>query len=160
MLRHIESQLPSKMHLPVSSTDTLHFYWYLNTHMLIGDRQSLLLIDVPIQDRAQQLQTYRTLYLPIPHDNVSAQYKINNKHIGVTYDEMQAVMITQQQYSTCLHENGQFCKTDVPFQALTNQPTYITALYANNDQEIGIQCSLSIFHTPPAFLLAVIMTNL
>ena len=26
MLRHIESELPSKMHLPISLDDTLHFY--------------------------------------------------------------------------------------------------------------------------------------
>ena len=31
MLRHIESELPSTMHLPMSSDDTLHFYQYLNT---------------------------------------------------------------------------------------------------------------------------------
>ena len=37
MLRHIESKLPSNMHLPISSDDTLHFYWYLNTHVLIAE---------------------------------------------------------------------------------------------------------------------------
>ena len=56
MLRHIESQLPSTMHLPISSDDTLHFYQYLNTHVFIGEGWFLLLIDVPIQNRAQQLQ--------------------------------------------------------------------------------------------------------
>ena len=64
------------------------------------------------------------------------QYKIDSKYIGVTYDETQAVMITEQQYSTCLHANGQFCKIDAPFQALTNPPSYIAALYAKNDQGI------------------------
>ena len=29
MLRHIESELPSTMHLPISLDDTLHSYWYL-----------------------------------------------------------------------------------------------------------------------------------
>ena len=32
MLRHIESELPSAMHLPISSDDTLHFHQYVNTH--------------------------------------------------------------------------------------------------------------------------------
>ena len=53
MLRHIESELPSTMHLPISSDDTLHFYPYLNTHILIAEGQLLPLIDVPIQNRAQ-----------------------------------------------------------------------------------------------------------
>ena len=53
MLLHIEETLPSTMHLPVSSEDTLHFYRYLHTHVLITDKQFLLLIDVPIQDCAQ-----------------------------------------------------------------------------------------------------------
>ena len=37
MLRHIESELPSMVHLPISSDDTLHFYWYLNTHVFIAE---------------------------------------------------------------------------------------------------------------------------
>ena len=37
MLRHIESELPLSMHLPISSDNTLHFYWYLNTHVLIAE---------------------------------------------------------------------------------------------------------------------------
>ena len=106
------------------------------THVLVADSQFLLLIDVPIQDRKQQLQVYKIFNLPVPHGDVSAQYKIDKKHIGITYDEARAVMITQQQYSTCLHANGQFCKIDAPFQALTNQPSCIMALYAKNNQEI------------------------
>ena len=42
--------LPPTLHLPVSSEDTLHFYRYLCTHILIGNKEFLLLIDVPIQD--------------------------------------------------------------------------------------------------------------
>ena len=33
MLRHIESELPSTMHLPISLDNTLNFYRYLNTCM-------------------------------------------------------------------------------------------------------------------------------
>ena len=53
MLVHIEETLPPTLHLPVSSDDTLHFYRYLHTHVLIANKQFLLLIDVPIQDRSQ-----------------------------------------------------------------------------------------------------------
>ena len=35
MLVHIEAELPSTMHLPVSLDDTLHFYRYLHTHILV-----------------------------------------------------------------------------------------------------------------------------
>ena len=52
MLLHIEETLPSMLHLPVSSDDTLHFYRYLHTQVLIANKQFLLLIDVPIQDRS------------------------------------------------------------------------------------------------------------
>ena len=54
MPRHIKSQLPSIMYLPISSDNTLHFYWYLKTYMLVVGGQFLLLIDVPIQNRTQQ----------------------------------------------------------------------------------------------------------
>ena len=58
MLRHIESELPSMMHLPISLDYTLHYYQYLSTHLLIADRQFLLLINVLIENGAQQLQLY------------------------------------------------------------------------------------------------------
>ena len=136
MLRHINSQLPLIMHLPISSEDTLHFYQYFKTHLLIADGQLLLLINEHIQDRAQQLQIYEIFNLPVTHSDISAQYKINNKYMGVTYDETKAVVITKQQYLTCLHTNGQFCKIDTLFQPFTNPPSCITTLYAKNDQEI------------------------
>ena len=50
MLSHIEEILPPTFHLQVSSEDTLHFYRYLCTHVLIANKKFLLLIDVPIQD--------------------------------------------------------------------------------------------------------------
>ena len=39
-------------------------------------------------------------------------------------------------------------------------PSCIAALYTKNDKEIGAQCSLSVFHTPPAFPPIIIMSNL
>ena len=95
MLRHIDLQLPSIMHPPISLDDTLHFYWYHKTHVLVADGQFLLLTDVPIQNR-KHLHMYEIFNLQVPHGNVSAQYKTSNKYIGVTYDETQAVMITEQ----------------------------------------------------------------
>ena len=52
MLSHIADALPPMLHLPVSPDDTLHFYRYLCMHILIENKQFLLLIDVPIQDRS------------------------------------------------------------------------------------------------------------
>ena len=77
MLLHTEETLPSNMHLPISSKDVLHFYRYLHTHVLIADEQFLLLIDVPIQDHAQQLEIYEGFNLAIPHVNLSTCYSIN-----------------------------------------------------------------------------------
>ena len=39
MLIHIKAELPSTMHLPVSSNDTLHFYRSLHTHVLVVEEQ-------------------------------------------------------------------------------------------------------------------------
>ena len=47
MLRHIESQLPSTMHLPISLDDSILFYQYSKTHMLTAARQVLLITDIP-----------------------------------------------------------------------------------------------------------------
>ena len=48
-------ELPPNMHLPIPSSDPFHFYRYLRSHMLVEESQFLLLINVPIQDRAQQI---------------------------------------------------------------------------------------------------------
>ena len=110
------------MHLPISLDNTPHFYQYLSTHVLIADGQFLLLIDVPIQKRVQQLQIYEVFSLPVSHSNLSVRYKLNHRYIGLTYDETKAVTITDQQYIGYQHTNGQFCRIHAPFQCLTNPP--------------------------------------
>ena len=62
MLQHIADTLPPTFHLPISPEDTLHFYRYLHTHVLIENKQFLLLIDKPIQDRAHQITNTPGLY--------------------------------------------------------------------------------------------------
>ena len=52
MLSHIADALPPMLHFPISPDDTLHFYRYLHTHILIENKQFLLLINIPIQDRS------------------------------------------------------------------------------------------------------------
>ena len=39
MLVHIKETMPPTLHLPVSSEDTLHFYKYLHTHVVIANKQ-------------------------------------------------------------------------------------------------------------------------
>ena len=160
MLSHIESELPSMMHLPISSDNTLHFHQYLTTHVLIADGQLLLFINVPIENRAQQLQIYEVFSLPVPHSNLSAEYKFSCKYIGVTYGETKEVAITNLQYRACHHANGQFCRINAPFQPLTNPPSCITTLYSKNDQAIKEQCSLIISHIPPTYIPIVVTSNL
>ena len=79
MLIQIEEAPPSTIHLMVSSEDTLHFYRYLCTHVLIADKQFLLLLNVPIHGHAQQPEIYEVFNLVIPHRNISACYNIDNK---------------------------------------------------------------------------------
>ena len=98
---HIEAELPSTMHLSVSSDDTLHFYRHLCTHVLVAEEQFLQLIDVPIQDHAQQLEIYQVFNLLIPWGNLSAQYDIDTKFLGISSDEMKAIEISAQQLTTC-----------------------------------------------------------
>ena len=103
------------MQLPISSDNTLHFYRYLKTHVLVAELQFLLPIYVPIQLRAQQLQMYEIFNLPVPYGDMSAKYKINDKYIGITYVKWQRAVITEQQYWTCFYTKGQFWKEDMSF---------------------------------------------
>ena len=114
MLSHIEETLPTTMHLPVSCKDILHFYRYLCTHVLIANRQFLLLIDVPIQDHTQQLSIYKIFTLDIPHGNFTAWYDVSTQYLGVTQDETMAVEISWHQFSIYQEANGQFCNIYAP----------------------------------------------
>ena len=44
MLYQIESELPPNMHLPIPSSDLLHYYRYLWSHVLVEESQFLLLL--------------------------------------------------------------------------------------------------------------------
>ena len=115
MLQHIADTLLPTLHLPISPEDTLHFYRYLCTHVLIENKQFLLLIDIPIQDRAHQITVHQVFTLDIPHRNYSAHYDINTRYFGVTKDATMGVKLSTAQFQTCLQANGQFCHISTPF---------------------------------------------
>ena len=146
MLIQIKAELPSTMHLPVTLDDILHFHRYLCTHVLVVEEQFLLLIDVPIQDHAQQLKIYQVFNLVI----LSTCYDINTKYLGISYDETKAIEILEQQFTTCQQANGQFCNIDTPLQPLANLPSCMTAIYTKN-KELNIDAlyKLGIHAVPP-----------
>ena len=144
MLSHIEETLPSKMHLPISSEDVLHFYRHLYAHILIADEKFLFLIDVPIQDHAQQLEIYKVFNLAIPHGNFSAHYSIQNIYLGIMQDETKAVEISEDQFKTYKKANGQFCSLNTLLLPLDSPPTCVSALYAKDKASIQKWCSLQI----------------
>ena len=126
MLLHIEEALPLTMHLSVSSENTLHFYRYLCTYILIADELFLLLIKVPIHDHAQQLEKYEVFNLVIPHRNFSSHYNINIKYLGITYDETKAVKILKHQFST--HQKA---KTVLQFKYTASTTCKSTNMYSS-----------------------------
>ena len=74
-------------------------------HGLVAGEQFLLLIDIPIQDHAQQLEIYQVFNLFIPTGNLSACYDIDAKYLGISHDETKAIAISEQQFSTCQQAN-------------------------------------------------------
>ena len=145
MLYQIESELPPNMHLLIPSSDPLHFYRYLRMHILVEENQFLLLIDIPIQDRAQQIQIYQIINLPVPVGNYSMRYTMEMKYLGVTYDRTKAMDIPEEQFKLCKEANGQFCPLLTPLQPLqlTNLPSCVGALYTKNSREIDHLCELT-----------------
>ena len=98
MLQHIADTLPLTLHLPISPEDTLHFYRYLSTHFLMENKQFLLLVDVPIQDRSRQITIHQILTLDIPQGNYSACYDVDTKYLGVTKDATMGVELSTTQF--------------------------------------------------------------
>ena len=144
MLQHIADTLPPTLHLPLSLVDPLHFYRYLRTHVLIENKQFLLLIDIPIQDRAHQITIHQVFTLDIPHGNYSAHYDINMKYFRVTKDATMGLELSSTQFEICQQANGQFCHISTPFQPLANPPTCMAALYAKSEASIKSKCTLQL----------------
>ena len=159
MLYQIESELPPNMHLPIPSSDPLHFYRYLHSHVLVEDSQFLLLIDVSIQDRAQQIQIYKIINLPVPVGNYSMRYTMDNKYLGVTYDRTKVMDIPEDQFKLCKEANGQFCPLTTPLQPLMNSPSCVAALYTKNSQEIDRLCELTTKTQPELYLPIPLTSN-
>ena len=147
MLQHTADTLPPTLHLRISPEDTLHFYRYLCTHILIENKQFLLLIDIPIQDRAHQITIHQVFTLDIPHGNYSDHYDINTRYFRVTKDTTMGLELSTAQFQTCQQANGQFCHISTPFQPLANPPTCIATLYAKNKASITSKCSLQLCKT-------------
>ena len=159
MLYQIESELSPNMHLLILSSDPLHFYRYLRTHILVEENQFLLLIDVPIQDRAQQIQIYQIINLPVPVRNYSMRYTMDTKYLGVTYDRTKATDIPEEQFKLCKEANRQFCPLTTPLQPLTNPPSCVAALYTKNSREIDCLCELTTKTQPELYLPIPLASN-
>ena len=106
MLSHIEETLPSTLHLPVSSEDTLHFYQYLCTHVLIANKQFLLLYRCTNSGLITATFHLKIFTLDIPHGNFTAHYDINTHYLGITQDDTMAVEISACQFRICQEANG------------------------------------------------------
>ena len=146
MLQHIADTLPPTLHLPISPEDTLHFL-QVPMYTCLDRKQFLLLIDIPIQDRACQITVHQVFTLYIPHGNYSACYDINTRYFGVTKDVMMGVELSTTQFQTCQQANGQFCHISTPFQPLANPSTCIAALYTKSKADIASKCSLQLCKT-------------
>ena len=160
MLYKIELELPPNMHLLIPSSYPLHFYRYLRTHVLVEENQFLLLIDVPIQDRAQQIQIYQIINLPVPVGNYSMKYTMEMKYLGVTCDRTKAMDIPEEQFKLCKEANRQFFPLLTPLQPLTNPPSCIAALYTKNSREIDHLCELTTKAQPEIYLPIPLAPNM
>ena len=160
MLMHIEETLPLMLHLPVSSDVTLHIYRYLHTYVLITNKQFSLLINVPIQDKSQQITIYEIFTLDILHVNFTAHYDITTKYLCITKDETMAVELLPHQFQIGQAANGQFYTIPTPFQPLANPLTCISALYARNSASITSRCSLQIKKTSDISIPSQITPNI
>ena len=159
MLYQIEPELPPNRHLSIPSSDPLHFYRYLQSHVPVEGSEFLLLIDVPIKDRGQQIQIYKIINLPVPVGNYSMRYTIDNKYLGVTYDRTKAMDIPGDQLKLCKKANGQFWPLMTPLQPLMNPPLCVAALYTKNSREINRLCELTTKTQPELYLPIPLTSN-
>ena len=104
----------------------------------------LLLIDIPIQDHAQQIEIYEVFNLDTPHGNYSLSYDTDNKYLGITLDETSAIEILEDQFWTCKRVHRQLCILNTPPLPLANPPTCSSSLYTKDKSSNQKSCSLQV----------------
>ena len=119
----------------------------------------LLLIDIPIQERACQIIIHQVFTLDIPHGNYSAHYNINTRYFGVNKDATMGLELSRTPFEVCQQANGQFCHISTPFQLLANPPTCITVLYTKSEASIKSKCSLQLHKATTTSLPTQITPN-
>ena len=75
---------------------------------MTANKQFLLLIDVLIQDRSQQIMIYEVFKLNIPHEIFQPTMMLPLSFLGITKDETMAVKLSATQFQVCQAANGQF----------------------------------------------------
>ena len=55
------------------------------------------------------MEIYEAFNLDMPYGNFSACYDIQHKYLGLTFGEISAVEISEDQFKSCQKANRQFC---------------------------------------------------
>ena len=126
---------------PYISTGTCILMSWLRTNSF------LLLIDIPIQDRACQITVHQVFTLDIPYGNYSACYDMKTKYFGVTKDVTMGVELSTTQFQNVNKPMDSSATFPTPFQPLANPPTCIAALYTKSKAGIAFKCSLQLHKT-------------
>ena len=133
MLQHIANTLPPTLHLPILPEDTLHFYRYLHTHVLIENKWFLLLIDVPIQDRSRQITIHQILTLDIPQGSYSAWCDVDTKYLGSYQGSTMAVELSTTQFQACQEANGSILQHRHIFPTISKPTILYSSIICKED---------------------------
>ena len=166
MLKHIESEWSWTMHLPISSDNTLHFYWYLCTHVRIADGKIMLFINVPILNKAcqhanRQFCRINALFQPLanPPPCVTALYAKNNQAVK----EQCSLVISHMPHTLylllLLHTSGLFPQTPqtlwltMPIICPDKATSTVHLQQLFNILRLSPACSATsrYFHMPPCY---------
>ena len=105
-----------------SGHPTLSIGTYVH-NVLIENKQFLLLINIPIQDRACQITIHQVFILGYP------TWKLTQPIMTSTQDTLESPRMPQwdwnlstTQFEVFQQANGQFCLISTPFQPLANPP--------------------------------------
>ena len=160
ILENITATLPANLALPTDLTDILHFYRFLTVHVFAEEGKFLLLIDIPIQDRRQQLTIFKITNLPIPKGNFSLQYNLDTHYMAVNEDETMLTPMSTEEYETCRKAKGQFCVLSQARQLLATPSTCLAALYKKDQHHIKALCFLQTSPRPASYAPIYLAPNI
>ena len=147
ILKGIEVEIPHELML-LQDPRERPFYYYniLTTNTLALDNELVIALEIPLLDVSRKLKVMEAIALPVPYSatKLTAVYDLEFRHLAISTDGRQYVVLTLEDQLNCGRRNTNYCSLTSAIQE-ANSHTYCTlALYQRDQDKVDKLCKVKV----------------